>query len=120
MKTVLDVITATTAFFQKSGGVIKRFAAASVLIDKADKKGRSSDPLVQALHDLNVLRNKARFKDKILRWITGNGKLGSENQVGAGLGQSFVRLNDLFEITLQVAYCRVDLRETNLHALQPD
>lgn len=107
---------------QQRGRIVKGFSAILIPIDKADEQGRPSNPFMKPVNRLDVLRNKTGLEDQILRRIPRDRQLGSQDKIGAGLIESLVRLDDLFEISLNVADGRIELSETDLHgfiALSP-
>ena len=70
---------------------------------------------MKLIQDLERFRNKARFEDQVLRWITGDREFGRDNEFGTVGGQSFVKLEDLFEIAPQIAHGGIELGEADFH-----
>src|SRR5438034_10595717 len=67
------------------------------------------------LQNLKRFRNKARFKDKVLWRIPGDREFGCNDEFGAGRGQTFVGLKDLFEVTAQIPHGGIELGEADFH-----
>src|SRR4029453_346115 len=95
---------------------MKRLAASFVSIDETDEQGRVSHARVKFLENFEVLREKTRFEDQILRWISRDGQLRGQNQLRAGSSKALVSANDFLKIAAQIPDSRGNLSKTNLHA----
>ena len=95
---------------------MKRFAAPVVAIDETDEQRHFAHASVKLLKDFQILRNKARFKDQVLRRIAGDCQLWSQNQFRARRSKPLVSADDLLKIAAQISHSRVNLSKTNLHA----
>ena len=104
------------AALEQSGGIMKRLAASFVSINETDQQGRVSHARVKLLEDLEVLRDKTRFENQILRRISGDGQLRRQNQLRARSSEALISMDDLLEIAAQIPDSRVNLSKTDLHA----
>src|SRR4029077_5264884 len=86
-----------------------------VPIDKADQQRGFPNTSMKFVQNLEGFRNKARFEDKVLGRIPGDRQFGCNDEFGAGRGQTFVRLKDLFEVTAQIPHGGIELGETDFH-----
>src|SRR5437899_1634798 len=104
------------ACLEQGGGIVKRLAASFVAIDEADEQGRAWEyPRMERLDYLEVLWNKARFENQVLRRISRHGQLWGQNHSRTGCGKSLVSACDLLKIAAQIPDCRVELSEADLH-----
>src|SRR4051812_30416950 len=60
--------------FEEGCSIMKWFAAALIPIDKPDEQRCPTNMLVQLLQDFGVLRNEARFENKVLWRVTSDGE----------------------------------------------
>src|SRR5438552_904289 len=100
---------------QQSSRVMKRSAASFVSIDESNEQRRFADTAMKLIQDLERFRNKARFEDQVLRWITGDREFGRDNELGSIGSQAFVKLEDLLEITPQIPHGGIELGEADFH-----
>src|SRR5438552_1342034 len=103
------------AAYEQSSRVMERSATSFVSIDKSYQQRRFADAAMKLVQDLERFRNKARFKDEVLRRITGDREFGRDNELGSVRGQAFVRLKDLFEIAAQIPHGGIELGEADFH-----
>src|SRR5213595_4265156 len=97
---------------------MKWLAAPFVSINETDQQRRISDARVKFFQNTKILRDKTRFKNQVLRRISGDGQLGRQNQFRAGISKTLVRANDFLKIAAQIPYGRINLSKTDLHAAQ--
>ena len=71
---------------------------------------------MKLIEDLEILRNKTRFEDEVLRRVSGNGQFWRQDQFGASGRETLVSADNLLKIAAQISDCRVDLSKTDLHA----
>src|SRR5690349_12804460 len=98
---------------QQRGSVMKRPAASFIAIDKANEQRCVADPRMQLFQDLEVFRNKARFKYQVLRRVARDRELRGEDEIGAGGSEPFVGLNDPAKVALQITNRGIKLCKTN-------
>src|SRR5438128_9448707 len=104
------------AALEQSGGIVKRLPAPLIAVNETDEQSRVSHARMKLIEDLEILRNKTRFEDEILRRVSGNGQLGGQDQLRASGSETLVSADDLLKIATQIPDRRVDLSKTNLHA----
>src|SRR5205823_6107874 len=104
------------AALEQSGGIVKGLAASFIAVNKTNKQSRVSDAGVKLIEDLEILRNKTRFEDEVLRRVSGNGQFWRQDQFGATGRETLVSADDLLKIAAQIPDGRVNLSKTNLHA----
>src|SRR5437764_3712995 len=98
---------------------MKRLPASLVSVNETDEQSRVSHARMKLIEDLEILRNKTRFEDEVLRRISGNGQLGGQYQFGTSGRETLVGADDPLKIAAQISNCWVNLSKTNLHpALQ--
>ena len=95
---------------------MKRFAAPLIAVNKTNKQSRVSDAGVKLIEDLEILRDKTRFEDEVLRRVSGNSQLRRQDQLRAGASETLVSADDLLKIATQIPDGRVNLSKTDLHA----
>src|SRR5438105_498154 len=96
---------------------MERLSAPLVSIYETDQQTCPANVLLEPCQNLDILRNKLRFKEKILRRIPGNGELRSNDQFCSRGGKPLVGANDLLKIPAQISDGGVDLSEPDLHAV---
>jgi hypothetical protein len=84
----------------------------------SDKQRRLSNMSVQFIDDRKILRNKTRLENQILRRISSDRQLRRQHEFRACCREPLVRTGDQFAVSSQIADRRINLSETNLHALQ--
>src|SRR5438552_14730337 len=95
---------------------MKRFAAPLIAVNKTNKQRHVSHARMKLIEDLEILRDKTRFEDEVLRRVSGNGQLGGQDQFRASGHEALVSADDLLKIATQIPDGRVDLSKTDLHA----
>src|SRR5947199_7176630 len=95
---------------------MKRFAAPLIAVNKTDEQSRISHARMKLIEDLEILRDKTRFEDEVLRRVSGNGQLGGQDQLRASGRETLVSAEDLLKIAAQIPDCWVNLSKTNFHA----
>src|SRR5438034_1168212 len=100
---------------EQGRGIMKWLAASFVAIHKTDEQRCFSDERVKFFQDRKILRNKTRFKNQVLRRISGDGQFRRQNQFRARSCKTLVRAYDQFAVASQIPYGRVNLSKTNLH-----
>src|SRR4051794_28006598 len=106
------------AAFEQRGGVAEWFAASVVAIDKPDEQRRVSDASMQLPQQLQIFRNKARFKNQVLRRISGDRQLRCQHKFRSRCCEPLICSSNQFTVSSQIADRRINLSETNLHVLQ--
>src|SRR5436309_9720139 len=101
---------------EQGRGIMKWLAASFVAIHKTDEQRWFSDERVKFFQDRKILRNKTRFKNQVLRRISGDGQFRRQNQFRAHSCKTLVRAYDQFAVASQIPYRRVNLSKANLHA----
>ena len=104
------------AALEQSGGVVKGLPASFVSVHETDKQSRVSYARMKLIEDLEILRNKTRFEDEVLRRVSGNGQLWRQHQLRASRSETLVSADDPLKIAAQIPDCWVNLSKTNLHA----
>src|SRR5947207_9417241 len=98
---------------------MKRFAAPLIAVNKTDEQSRISHERMKLIEDLEILRNKTRFEDEVLRRVSGNGQFWRQDQLRASGRETLVSADDPLKIAAQISNCWVNLSKTNPHpALQ--
>src|SRR5438094_3942126 len=95
---------------------MKRFAAPLIAVNKTDQQRRVSHARMKLIEDLEILRNKTRFDDEVLRRVSGNGQLWRQDQLSASSCETFIRADNLLKIATQIPNGRINLSKTDLHA----
>src|SRR5216117_1084748 len=95
---------------------MKRFAAPLIAVNETDQQSRVSHARMKLIEDLEILRNKTRFEDEVLRRVSGNGQFWRQDQFGASGRETLVSADDPLKIAAQIPDGRVDLSKTDLHA----
>ena len=95
--------------------IMKGFTAAFVAINEADQQCWFAQPFLQVVEHGQIFRNEARFEDEILWWISRHRQFGGNHDIGSRASELIVGTGDLLEIAAQIADCRINLSETNLH-----
>src|SRR5205809_1040693 len=95
---------------------MKRFAAPFIAVNETDEQSRVSHARMKLIEDLEILRDKTRFEDEVLRRISGNGQFWRQDQFGASSCETFISADNLLKIAAQIADRRINLRQTDLHA----
>src|SRR5207249_4846274 len=103
------------AALKQSGGIVKRFPASFVSVNETDEQSRVSHARMKLIEDLEILRNKTRFEDEVLRRVSGNGQFWRQDQFCPSSSETLVSADDLLKIAAQISDCRVNLSKTNLH-----
>src|SRR5436309_47090 len=104
------------AALKQSGGIVKRFAAPLIAVNETDQQGRAPDARMKLIEDLEILRNKTRFEDEVLRRVSGNSQFWGQDQFGASGRETLVSADNLLKIATQIPDGRVNLSKTDLHA----
>src|SRR4029077_4236928 len=73
---------------------------------------------MQLCQQFQIFRNEARFENQILRRVSGHRQLRREHEFRARRGEPLIRTGDQFAVSTQISDGRVNLSETNSHALQ--
>src|SRR5947207_3087251 len=97
---------------------MKRFAASFVSVNETDEQSRVSHARMKLIEDLEILRDKARFEDEVLRRVSGNSQLRRQDQLRPGRSETLVSADDPLKIAAQISDGRVNLSKANLHAAQ--
>src|SRR5437016_3537092 len=95
---------------------MKRLPASLVSVNETDEQSRVSHARMKLIEDLEILRNKTRFEDEVLRRVSGNGQLGGQYQFGTSGRETLVGADNLLKIATQIPDGRVNLSKTDLHA----
>src|SRR6266705_533340 len=95
---------------------MKGLSPSFIAVNKTDQQGRASQARMKSLQDGKVLWNKTRLKKQILRRISRDRQLRSQNQLRARSSETLVSVDDLLEIAAQISDSRVKLTKTDLHA----
>src|SRR5438067_10203111 len=95
---------------------MKRFATPLIAVNETDEQSRVSYARMKLIEDLEILRNKARFEDEVLRRVSGNGQFRRQDQFGASGRETLVSADDPLKIAAQIPDCWVNLSKTDLHA----
>src|SRR6266480_3137448 len=94
---------------------IKRFDAALIAVNETDEQSRISHARMKLIEDLEILRNKTRFEDEVLRRVSGNGQFWRQDQFRASGRETLVSADNLLKIPAQIPDGRVNLSKTDLH-----
>src|SRR5436305_12265221 len=103
------------AALEQSGGVVKGLPASFVSVHETDKQSRVSYARMKLIEDLEILWNKTRFEDEVLRRVSGNGQLGGQDQFRASGRETLIRADDPLKIAAQIPDGWINLSKTNLH-----
>src|SRR5439155_22383936 len=82
---------------------------------ETDGQGGGPHPRVKSFENLNVLGNKTRFEDEVLRRVSGNGQLRGQHQFRASVGEAIVGAHDQLKVAVQIPNRRIELSKTDLH-----
>src|SRR5439155_7889232 len=95
--------------------IMKWFTAAFVATNETDQQCWFVQPSLQLVEHGQIFRNKARFEDEILWWISGHCQFGGNHDIGSRASELIVSTGDLLEIAAQIADGQINLSETDLH-----
>ena len=97
---------------------MKCFTASLIWIDESHHQCGSAQAGVQLSEDFEIVRNETRLKEQIFWGITGDGELGSEDEIGSFSGKLPVGRHDFCKIAAQITNGGIDLGKADLHARQ--
>ena len=90
----------------------------TVAIHKANDRGQAFRPGLQVQQGFAVGLQKGGSEQKVFRRIPGNGQLRECRDVGTGLASLIEQSPDPLDVPLEIADCRIELRQRNSNPTQ--